>query len=112
MSAEIITESAAAVARVRGPETTKAARTDRAPADKTERGAESEAARVSLDAQQEMDELAKVVADAPTEISRARLEDLASQVRNGEYRPGLDNIAYRILFELRALPDPPFESIP
>lgn len=108
MSIEALTDTTVQVTRPRSAESTNSTEAvQRARADDS-----AAAQKVSLSANRELDDLVKVVAKAPTEISKSDLQDIARQIRNGDYVPKKDGTAERILGELGVLPDPPYDSLP
>ncbi len=108
MSIEALTDTTVQATRPRPAEPASSTQAvQRARADEL-----PQAQKVSLSASQELDELVKLVAKAPTEISESDLRDIARQIRNGDYVPKKDRMAERILGELGMLPDPPYDTLP
>ena len=108
MSIEALTDTTVQATRPRPAEPTSS--TEAVQRTRAENSASAQ--KVSLSASRELDDLVKLVAKAPTEISRSDLQDIATQVRNGDYVPKKDGTVERILGELGMLPDPPYDSLP
>jgi len=111
MSIELLTDTASGISRPRAADPTGETSATKRTAQR-EREVVADAGSVKLEATKEMDELVRVVIKAPTEVSEARLADLALQVKNGTYQPNLERTAHAILEELEVLPDPPYETLP
>jgi anti-sigma28 factor (negative regulator of flagellin synthesis) len=111
MSIELLTDTASGIARPKTADPTGETSAAKRTAQR-EREIVADAGSVKLDATKEMDDLVRIVRQAPTDVSEARLADLAMQVRNGSYRPNLERVAQAILDELDMLPDPPYDTLP
>ena len=109
MSIDLMTDATSAAAKPRPVD--PAARTS-APERVQREPDATEATKASFETRGEMDELVKLVAQAPTDVGAARLEDIASQVRERLYEPGFDELTERILEEMDLLPSPPYDSLP
>lgn len=109
MSIEMMTDAATQVAR---PLAVEPAARSSAPERSSPQPDATEAAKVSLGSRGEMDELVKLVAQAPTEVGSTRFEDIALQVRDRTFEPGFDEMTEKILEELELLPDPPYRQDP
>lgn len=111
MSIELLTDTAAGLARPKAADPSGETSAPKRTAQR-EREVVAAAGTVKLEATKEMDDLVRVVRQAPTDVSETRLAELADQVRNGTYQPNLERTAYAILEELELLPDPPFDTLP